>query len=160
MAIMNTKKSNFFSNKAIKILATVILIGGLLGGGYFAFLRFASYPPTSAEETPLQTARATVGDLVLYAAGTGTVMPGAESNFGFNTGGQVSEIYVKIGDQVEAGQVLAQLDDTEAQIDLAEAQEAMNALTSDAARATAKQTLAEALSSFDLAKETLEYLIS
>jgi HlyD family secretion protein len=67
---------------------------------------------------------------------------------------------VKIGDQVEAGDVLAQLDDTDAQIQLAEAQEAMNALTSDSALATAKQTLGEAQSSFDLAKETLEFLIS
>jgi multidrug efflux pump subunit AcrA (membrane-fusion protein) len=56
--------------------------------------------------------------------------------------------------------VLAQLDDTEAQIELAEAQEAMNRLTSAAAIATARQALAEAQSEFDLAKETLEYLIS
>jgi HlyD family secretion protein len=61
---------------------------------------------------------------------------------------------------VESGQVLAQLDDTVAKIELAEAQAAMNKLTSAAAIATARQTLAEAQSKFDLAKETLEYLIS
>lgn len=144
----------------LKILTAVILIAGLISGGYFAYSRMTSSQTTSAEETPLQTAKATVGDLVLYANGTGTVMPAEESSFGFNASGQVSEIYVKIGDPVETGQVLAQLDDTEAQIQLAEAQEAMNALTSAAALATAKQILAEAQSSFDLAKETLEYLIS
>ncbi len=153
---MTTKESTLFSSKAIKLLVTVIVIGG----GYFTYSRITSSPTTSTDETPLQTARATVGDLILYANGTGTTMAAEESNFGFNTSGQVSEIYVKIGDQVEAGQVLAQLDDAEAQIDLAEAQEAMNALTSDAARATAKKTLAEAQSSYDLAKETLEFLIS
>jgi HlyD family secretion protein len=157
---MTTKKSTLFSSKAIKLLVTVIVIVGLIGGGYFTYSRITSSQTTSTDETPLQTAKATVGDLILYANGTGTTMPVEESNFGFNTSGQVSEIFVKIGDPVEAGQVLAQLDDTEAQIDLAEAQEAMNALTSDAARATATQTLAEAQSSFDLAKETLEFLIS
>jgi multidrug efflux pump subunit AcrA (membrane-fusion protein) len=96
----------------------------------------------------------------LYANGTGTIIPAAESSFGFNTTGQVSAIYVKVGDEVEAGQVLAQLDDTEANIELAEAQEAMNKLTSAAAMATARQALAEAQSEFDLSKETLEYLIS
>jgi HlyD family secretion protein len=133
---MTTKKSTLFSSKAIKLLVTVIVIAGLIGGGFFTYSRITSSQTTSTDETPLQTAKATVGDLTLYANGTGTTMPAEESNFGFNTSGQVSEIFVTIGDPVEAGQVLAQLDDAEAQIDLAEAQEAMNALTSDAARKT------------------------
>ena len=157
---MTTKKTNSFSNKAIKILAFLILIVGLISGGYLAYSRITSSQTTSAEETPLQTAKATTGDLVLYANGTGTTIPAEESSFGFSTTGQVSEIFAKIGDPVEAGDVLAQLDDTEAQIELAEAQEAMNVLTSAAALATAKQTLAEAQESFDLAKETLEFLVS
>ena len=160
MASMTTKKSTLFSSKAIKLLVTVIVIVGLIGGGYFTYSRITSSQTTSMYESPLQTAKATVGNLILYDNGTGTTMPAEESNFGFNTSGQVSEIYVTIGDQVEAGQVLAQLDDTEPQIELAKAQEAMNVLTSAAALATAKQTLAEAQESFDLAKEALEFLIS
>lgn len=156
---MTTKKSTLFSSKAIKLLVTVIVIAGLIGG-YVTYSRITSSQTTSTDETPLQTAKATVGDLVLYANGTGTTMPAEESNFGFNTSGQVTDIYVKIGDPVEAGDVLAQLDDTEPQIELAKAQEAMNVLTSAAALATAKQTLAEAQESFDLAKEALEFLVS
>jgi len=149
------------TKKTIKITAAVILLAALIGAGYFATSRITSQNSTgTADETPLQTAEATVGDLVLYANGTGTIIPAAESSFGFNASGQVSEIYVEIGDQVEAGQVLAQLDDTEARIQLAEAQAALNKLTSAAALATATQTLAEAQSDFDLAKETLAYLIS
>jgi HlyD family secretion protein len=108
----------------------------------------------------LQTARATIGDLILYANGTGTIVPATESSFGFNISGQVTEIYVQIGERVEAGQVLARLDDTEAKIELVEAQEALNQLTSPAALATATQNLATAQSDFDLAKETLGFLIS
>lgn len=145
---------------AIQILAVIILLAALIGGGIFAYPRIISSQASAAEEAPLQTAKATIGDLTLYANGTGTTIPAEESSFGFNASGQVSEILVEVGDQVEAGQLLAQLDDTEAKIELAEAQEAMNKLTSAAAVATARQTLAEAQSEFDLAKETLEFLIS
>jgi HlyD family secretion protein len=147
------------ADRAIKILALITLFAGLIGAGFFAYSQISSQASAS-EETSLQTAQAAVGDLTLYANGTGTIIPAAESSFGFRAAGQVSEIYVKVGDQVEAGQVLAQLDDTEAKIELAEAQEAMNKLTSATAIATARQALAEAQSEFDLAKETLEYLVS
>ena len=76
---------------------------------------FSSQTSTTQDST-LQTAKATKGDLVLYANGTGTVIPEAESALGFNTNGQVKEINVKVGDTVKAGQVLAQLDATDEQI--------------------------------------------
>jgi len=149
------------TNKAIKIVAAIILLAALTVSGYFTYSRITSQSAANtADETPLQTAKATVGNLLLYANGTGSVMPAAESSFGYNTSGQVSKIYMKVGDQVGAGQVLAQLDDTDAKIKLAEAQEAMNRLTSAAAIATAKEALATAESDFATAKATLEYLIS
>jgi HlyD family secretion protein len=162
MAFMTTiQKSNFLQSKAIKVIAAAILLAALIGGGYFATSRLTPQNSTgTADETSLQTARANVGDLVLFADGTGTIVPATEANLGFSTSGHVSEINVRVGDQVEAGQVLAQLDDAEAQVQLAEAQAALNQLTSAAALATARQTLAEAQSDFDLAKETLEFLVS
>ena len=155
-----TQKSKRLSNKVIKVVAAILVLAGLITGGMYAYSRVISPQTSTADQTPLQTTEAIAGDLVLYANGTGTVIPAAESSFGFNTSGQVNEIYVKIGDQVEAGDVLAQLDNIDAKIKLAEAQEAMNALTSAAAIAKAKQTLADVQSDFVLAKETLDYLIS
>jgi HlyD family secretion protein len=160
MATMTTKKSNTFSKKAIRILVVLAVLAGLITAGYFVYTRYFSAQTTATEESPLQTAKATRADLVLYADGTGTIIPQDESALGFNTSGQAKEIDVKVGDTVQAGQVLAQLDDTEAQIQLAEAQDAMNTLTSAAAIATARQTLATAESDFAAAKESLEYLIS
>ncbi|HSK89343.1 MAG TPA: efflux RND transporter periplasmic adaptor subunit [Anaerolineales bacterium] len=155
------QKSNFLHRKAIKVIAAAILLAALIGGGYFANSRLTPQNSTgTADETSLQTARATVGDLVLFADGTGTIVPATEANLGFSTSGHVSEINVRVGDQVQAGQVLAQLDDAEAQVQLAEAQAAMDQLTSAAGIANAKQTLAEAQSDFELAKETLEFLVS
>ena len=163
-AVVGVPKSGglgLLGNKVIKIAATVILLAALLGGGIYTYSSIAAKnAANTANETPLQTAKATKGNLVLYANGTGTVMPAEETTFGFNTSGQVSQIDVKVGDQVKAGQVLAQLDDTDTRIKFAEAQEAMNKLTSTAAMATATQTLATAESDFATAKSSLEYLIS
>jgi multidrug efflux pump subunit AcrA (membrane-fusion protein) len=157
----NSGDFGLLRNKAFKIIGAVILVAILIAGGFYAYTRLASKSAASTtSETPLQTAEATKGNLVLYADGTGTVMPAEESSFGFNTSGQVSEVNVKVGDQVKAGQVLAQLDDTDAKIKLAEAQEAMNKLTTPAAIASATQTLAAAQSDFATAKLSLEYLIS
>ena len=159
MVFMTTKKSNVFSNKAIRVVIPVILLAAFAVGGYSIYSHLTASQTTSSEET-LRTAKATVGDLILYANGTGKVTPAQESSFGFNTSGQVSQIDVKVGDRVEAGQVLAQLDDTEAKTALAEAQEAMNKLTDAAAIATATQALATAETDFATAKSSLEYLIS
>jgi HlyD family secretion protein len=162
MTFMTTlQKSKFLSTKAVRIVTAIILLAAFIVGGFYAYSRIMSSRTTSAaNETSLQTAKATKGNLVLYADGTGTVMPAEESTFGFNTSGQVSEVDVKVGDRVEAGQVLARLDDTNAKIALTQAQEAMNQLTSPAAIATATQALATAQTDFTTAKSSLEYLIS
>jgi HlyD family secretion protein len=156
-----TRKSKFLSRTSSRIIVTMIILAILIGGGGYAYLRLTSSRTTRATNgNSLQTTKATTGDMVLFASGTGTVSPAAESSVGFNASGQVSEIDVKIGDQVKAGQVLAQLDNTNAKVALEQAQAAMDKLTSAEAIATAKQNLAAAQTSFGDAKKTLEYLIS
>jgi len=156
-----TQKSNRSAKKRNRRSAIILLLAILLGGSGYLYLRFTSQQSTeSTSGDTLQTAKATTGNLVLFASGTGTVSPAAKSSFGFNASGQVAAINVSIGDKVEAGQVLAQLDDTYAKIGLVQAQEAMDALTSDAAVATATATLAENQTTYADAKKTLEHLIS
>jgi len=156
-----TQKSNRSSKRRFRRSVIILLFAIVLGGSGYLYLRLTGGQTTeSATGNPLQTATATTGNLVLFASGTGTVSPAAESNFGFNTSGQVKEISVNIGDRVDAGQVLAQLDDTDAQIELAQAQEAIDKLTSAVAIATAKQTLADARINLADTKKTLDHLIS
>jgi HlyD family secretion protein len=154
------KKSKSSSKRPIWRLMIVVLAILIACSGYF-YLRVSSQKrANTANVSSLQTAKATTGNLVLFARGNGTIQPIPESNLSFTVNSQVSKINVKIGDHVEAGQVLAQLDDTDPKIKLAEAQEAINKLTSTAAIATATQTLATAESDFATAKASLEYLIS
>ncbi len=157
---MTTQKPKPFAKKAIRIVAAIAVLAVLIVGGYFLYTQKFAAQTSTTTETPLQTTKATKGNLVLYANGTGTVIPAAESALSFKTNGQVSEIDVKVGDQVQAGRVLAKLDETEAQIQLGQAQGAMDSMTSTAAIATARQTLATAESDFAAAKKNLQYLIS
>ncbi len=160
MAAMTTKKSNKTIKTAISVAIAFAVLAGFMAGGYFIYGRYFSTQASATQATPLQTAKAAQGDLVLYANGTGTIIPQQESALGFKASGEVKEIDVKVGDTVKAGQVLARLDDSDAQTKLIEAQDAMNKLTSAAAIATAKQALATAESDFAAAKKSLEYFIS
>ncbi len=155
------QKSRALSKTTVRWIAIAVAVAILIGGGGYVYLRVTSRRTTgTTTQNTLQTAKATVGNLVLFASGTGTIIPAAESNLSFNSSGQVSDIAVKVGDHVDAGQVLAQLDDTDAKVGLAQAQDAMNKLTTAAAIGTAKQTLATAQTSFVSAKATLAHLIS
>ncbi len=96
----------------------------------------------------------------MAATGSGTLVAQTDATFGFDTSGQVTDVYVKVGDQVEAGQVLAQLDDTLAQMDYVEAEQALLELYSAASIATVQQEIGTAQDTEFYAHEWLEYLIS
>jgi RND family efflux transporter MFP subunit len=100
------------------------------------------------------------GDIVILASGSGQVVPEAELAVGFQGGGEVVEILIEIGDQVEVGQVLARVDETSAQSKLTQAEINLRELTSPVAVATAQQSLAAAQMTLEEAYYDLGYLIS
>lgn len=142
--------------------------GWMIGGALVILVTLAAYSyyinaqasAQTAVESELQTATVRQGDLVIYANATGTLISNSDASFGFGTGGQVTEVFVNVGDQVEAGQVLAQLNNTSAQLNYEQAKRALAELTSSAAIATAKQNLAVAEDTLATEKVELEYLIS
>lgn len=155
---MTPKPRTFFSRinpKTIWIVAIIILLASV--GGYAYYSKLATQ---IANDSEVQTAIVQRGDLVLSANGTGTLIANSDAIFGFETSGQVAGIYVKIGDQVEAGQVLAQLDDTLPQVEYAEAQQALRELYSAASIATVQQEIGTGQDAEFYAHEWLEYLLS
>ncbi|MFL7869979.1 MAG: efflux RND transporter periplasmic adaptor subunit, partial [Anaerolineales bacterium] len=147
-----------FSRRTLWIILVVLVLAG--GGGY-AYYRMVYLPQqTTADEPTMQTATARQGDLIIYASGTGTLVPADEASFGFNTSGQVSKINVKVGDKVEEGQLLAELDNSTQEIQYTQAKRALAELTSPYAIATAEQDLATAQQSVNSTRSTLAYLIS
>lgn len=114
----------------------------------------------NADSAEVQTAIAGRGNLILSASGSGTLIPQADATFGFEINGQVSQIYVKIGDQVEVGQVLAELDDTLTLLKYREAQQTLQELYSAASIASVQQEIATAQDAKVAARDWLGYLLS
>jgi multidrug efflux pump subunit AcrA (membrane-fusion protein) len=91
----------------------------------------------SPTETPsLQTPAPALEANTVSASGQ--VVPQKWVNLSFSSGGEDLQILVTVGDKVQEGQLLAHLDDTEQQIQLDQAKQALSELTSAEAIANAK----------------------
>ena len=148
-----------FSGKIRWLLVGIVTLGVAIAGGS-AFYYTRSTQASTPTEAPVQTATAFRGNIVLYANGTGTLSPANEASFGFGTSGQITELNIKIGDYVEAGQVIGQIDNTAVLAAYKQAKRNLDDLTTPGAVAEAKQTVAEADVTIYNAKQDLEYLIS
>jgi HlyD family secretion protein len=112
--------SSFLRNKRfLFILAVVALLAG--GGAWYYYSQVLPAQTLPPEET-IRTTRVRRGDLVITASGTGTLVPAAEVNLSFPTSGVLAEVPVETGDRVEAGDVLARLDDTDARSQVTQAE--------------------------------------
>jgi multidrug efflux pump subunit AcrA (membrane-fusion protein) len=149
--------STSFKRKTPWIITIVLLIAAL--GGYIYYSRVAA-ASTQATDSQTQTEVVRPGDLTVSASGSGDLIAQTDATFGFDTSGQVTVVTVKVGDPVEAGQVLAQLDDTLAKIQYDEAQRNLQELYSAASIATIQEEIATAQDTEASAKEWLAYLIS
>lgn len=120
--------------------------------------------PPAPSAAAVRTAAVTMGSVTAAVSGTGTVVPVQQQNVNFAEAGTLSEVDVKVGDQVTQGQVLARLDTTtfqqaldQANNGLASAQATLdstlngNALVqAQHSLAAAQQSLADAQASVDL----------
>jgi HlyD family secretion protein len=151
-------KKRLISSGKLRWLLAALVILVVAGGGAFYYTN--STKASTPTETPLQTATATRGNIVIYANGTGTLAAAKTASFSFGTSGQITELDVKIGDTVKAGQVIGKMDDTEVKAAYDQAKRSLDDLTTPAAVAEAKQSVADAAVSIYNAKAELEHLIS
>ncbi len=100
-------------------LAIVVLLAA--GGGSYYYYTQRQQAQTASNEETVQTATVRRGNLVVAASGTGTLVPNAQLDVSFSSGGRLKEVLVEVGDKVQAGDVLARLDDTDAQSQVAQA---------------------------------------
>ena len=149
-----------FSGKFRWLIIGVILL--VIAGGAFYYYRSRTTQRivTATIQTPVQTATAFKGNIVLSASGTGTLIPSNEVSFGFGTNGQVTELDVKIGDHVDAGQVLGKIDDTAVQAAYDNAKRNLADLSTPAAVAQAEQTVAQSEVDVANALADLKHIIS
>ena len=145
------------NKKAAWIIAIPIVLVAVGGATYY---QLAYLPSQIVGATTMQTATVRQGDLVIYASGTGTLIASEEVSLTFNTGGRITDVFINIGDTVKAGELLAQVDDTSAQISYTIARRNLLELTSTAAIAAAQQEVTTATTDLEDAKNLLRYLIS
>jgi multidrug efflux pump subunit AcrA (membrane-fusion protein) len=110
---------NMKNRRVWLILLLVALVAG--GSGYAYYARTVGAAQAEAEPA-VQTTVARRGNITVSATGAGTVMAAEEIELGFTTSGRLTEMLVRVGDRVEAGDVLARVDDRSAQEALANAQ--------------------------------------
>jgi membrane fusion protein, macrolide-specific efflux system len=84
-------------------------------------------PPASSARTSTQIATAEKGIVQSTVSGSGNVQAGADVNVNFQTSGTLSHVYVKSGQHVNKGQLLATLDSTSAQLALDQADQSLTA---------------------------------
>lgn len=91
-------------------------------GGWFAFVRddgaSADQPTTSAS----RTVEATKGTMAKTVSADGTIAAAETEDLSFSSAGTVTAVHVKAGDEVEAGQVLAEIDSAALEADVSSAE--------------------------------------
>jgi len=99
----------------------------VMGGGLavaivvVALLAWNSIYSSASAKAPARTATVQQGTVQATVTATGNVAPASDLSVNFQSGGTVTEIDVKPGDQVKAGQTLAKIDDTQTAAALASA---------------------------------------
>ena len=86
----------------------IAVAGALLATGIFAYMQFAS----GGDKATYQTAQATRGDIEVTISAAGKIAPKEQVAVGAQVSGQLETLYVDVGDTVEAGDLLAQIDAT------------------------------------------------
>ena len=110
------------NRKRIIWIIVIVAVLAIAGGAYVYYKNVYLPGQETAEQQEVQTTNVRRGNIVISATGAGTVIPADELQLSFPTNGLLSELLVQVGSQVQAGDVLARLDDTSAQQALANAQ--------------------------------------
>ena len=116
----------------------VVILAGVLGGGLYSI-----YHHSSAGSSLSRTATVTVGIVQASVTASGNVSAAESSTLSFASSGTVTAVPVSLGQQVRTGEVLAKIDPTTAQTNLAAAQAALAAAEENLTTAEQGGTAAE-----------------
>lgn len=103
-----------------KGLVIVLVVSVLAVVGWFAYQQFNR--SRAAEAPAWEVVNVQRGDISATVSATGAVLPEQQANLAFQTAGVVAALGVEVGDAVQAGQVLAQLDTTDLQLAVRQAE--------------------------------------
>ncbi len=105
------------------LVALVIVV--LAVGSYTVYQRYQAEQARQRSLAALRTETVRRGDIVSAVGATGSVLPEHQASLFFLLPGTVVEVWVESGDEVKAGQVLARLDQTDLQLAVQQARDAL-----------------------------------
>jgi HlyD family secretion protein len=141
---------------ALKIGGVLLIIAILIGAGALVVRRRAE---NAAVEPPAPTAIATRGHIEETVSATGNVVADRETTLGFASSGTVAEVLVEEGQKVEAGEVLARLDTSSLEWQIATAQASLDTAQlrlEQAQQPASAEDIASAQAAVDSAKAAYE----
>src|SRR5215471_6213900 len=108
----------------------------------------------------VQTGKVLKQDIASYVTASGDIKPKIQVNVGANAFGRITRLFVKEGDHVKKGQVLAQLENVQSASDVAAAKATLQSNETDAiaAEANLRTSMAQLNSSkADFAQKKLDF---
>ena len=140
------------SAKRIGIIAGVIVLLGAIVG--------FTVNQSQRNVIAVQTGKVTRQDIVSVVTASGEIKPKNYVNVGANAMGRIVKLFVKEGERVKRGQILAQLENVQSAADVEQMKAALAATETDAiaSEAALKTAIAQSNSSqADLAQKKLDY---
>ncbi|MFI6795955.1 efflux RND transporter periplasmic adaptor subunit [Streptosporangium canum] len=143
---LSTKRRALIVNGTLGVL--------LLGGAGIAYSSLGGTASSSADAA-VRTVSAARSTVVASVSASGAVESARARSLGFGSSGTVERIYVKVGDRVSKGQILARLDDTSAQESLDAAAAALDSADDDTSTAASYAQYVTARNTYRAARRTV-----
>lgn len=142
--------------KGILVSGLAVLVVLVVFGIYWFFLK----PEPEPVEEAIQTTKVRTGDITISVSGVGSVLPEESISIGFQQGGVITQVEVKLGDSVTKGQILAELDASDAKMKVLQAELDLYSYFSADAINQAEITRLNSILNLEDTIDELEYLIS
>lgn len=142
-----------------KYIPFFLIFLGLIVLGYFIFIQ-GSAVPEDVTQTSASFAWARTGDLQIIVSGSGNLVPTESVVISFEASGILKELLVGVGSTVEAGSLLARLDDSQTQLALEKAVVSFSQLVNPATIAEAEVNVLLAEESLAAAEQNLASVIA
>ena len=116
----------------VAVIAAAVTVVGCSGPQSASGIRRIFGGSGAANEPDYEVVVVKRGNIASTVSATGTVLPEREAGLSFQLSGTIADVPVELGDEVEAGQLLAQLDTTDLDLALRQADIALRQAQSQA----------------------------
>lgn len=146
----NATPVTIWRRKGLLINGALVVILVVAGGVTYLAVR------PSGSTTPLQTTAVQQGTVLATVSSSGTLEAAQDLGLNFATGGKVTKIYVRVGQHVKAGQLLARVDPTSSEEALEQAEAQLSSGQAQLSAAEEGETPTEKKVGSDQAAQSLQ----